>query len=465
MMKLFPKTASVLAISSLTLPALSVQEETRKERPNFVIVLADDMGWGDSGTYGHPLIKTPSMDKLASRGVKFTEAYSACAVCSPSRSAILTGRTPYRNGVWRHLSGNHSAHLRTSEITYPELLKGIGYETCHIGKWHLLSRQQFGNPKYPQVGEQGGFDYWMATHNNAAPSHKNPNNFVRNGKPVGELKGYSAPLVADEAIKWLKEIRDPKKPFALSVWFHEPHSPIATDIKFADIYGDHKNKKYMGNISQMDYALGQVMKALDDIDATKNTFIFFSSDNGPVAKYGGTTGGLRGGKRSSYEGGIRVPGMISWPGHIKPGSVTDKPMIGSDIFTTILDIVDIPVPADRTIDGASILPIFEDKDVVRTSPLYWRTHVSQPGDRSALRIGDWKIVSDEMMEKFEVYNLKEDLAEKNNLATKQPDKMKELKDSIFKMWKGIEKEGPKEWWLSEKQKPQGKGKNKGKLSY
>ena len=456
MKKLFTKAVNLIATTSLMLSA-----QAEPKRPNFVIVLADDMGWGDSGTYGHELIQTPSMDKLAARGLKFTEAYSACAVCSPSRSAILTGRTPYRNGVWRHLSGKHAAHLRTSEITYPELLKEIGYETCHIGKWHLLSRNQFGNPEYPQVGEQGGFDYWMATQNNAVPSHKNPNNFILNGKPMGELKGYSAPLVADHAIKWLKEIRDPKKPFALSVWFHEPHSPIATDIKFADQYGDHKNKKYMGNITQMDYALGQVMKALDDIDETKNTFIFFSSDNGPVASYGGTTGGLRGGKRSSYEGGIRVPGIISWPGNVKPGSVTDKPMIGSDIFTTILDIVDVPVPSDRTIDGASILPIFEGKEVTRTSPLYWRNHVSKGEDRAALRIGDWKLISNDVMSVFQLYNIKEDHKEQKDLITQKPEKAKELTDNIFKMWQAIEKEGPKEWWQANKEKP----KKGAKLSY
>ena len=436
-------------------------QENQKERPNIIVVLADDMSAADSGTYGHPLTKTPNMDKLASRGLKFNQAYSACGVCSPSRSAILTGRTPYRNGVWRHLSGNHQAHLRASEITYPELLKGIGYETCHIGKWHLLSQPQYGNPDFPQVGEQGGYDYWMATHNNASPSHKNPDNFFLNGKALGKLEGYSAPLVADAAIKWLKEIRDPKKPFVLSVWFHEPHSPIATDIKFANIYGEHKNKVYMGNITQLDYALGQLMKTLDDIDETKDTFIFFSSDNGPVPRYGGTTGGLRGLKRSSYEGGIRVPGIVSWPGHIKPGSVTDKAMIGTDIFTTVLDIVDIPIPTDRTIDGASLLPLFEGKEITRNSPLYWRTHVSSFDSRSALRIGDWKIVSDDVMQNYQLFNIAEDENETKDLSAEHPEKLKELKDSIQNMWKNIEHEGPKEWWHAEKQKPS-KG---GKLSY
>lgn len=420
--------------------------------PNFVIFVADDMGWGDSATYGHPLIKTPNLDKLASQGVKLTQCYSACGVCSPSRSAILTGRTPYRNGVWRHLSGNHEAHLRASEITYPELLKGIDYETCHVGKWHLNSKQQFNTPDFPQPGDHG-YDYWMYSHNNASPSHKNPGNFVRNGKPVGEMKGYSAQLVAAEAAHWLEDIHDPKKPFALSVWVHEPHSPIATDSRFSDLYPGHDNAKYMGNISQMDHALGQVMEALDKAGVSDNTLLFFTSDNGPVPAYGGTAGGLRGNKRSSHEGGIRVPGVARWPGHIKAGTESDIPVIGSDIFSTILDIVDIPLPTDRTIDGVSMLPALEGKSVTRNVPLFWRTHVSQVNDRSALRIGDWKIVSNDEMTKFMLFEIQKDWKEQNDLAAKMPEKTEEMKKELFKVWKQIEAEGPKEWWLGERNKP------------
>ncbi|MDA7597863.1 sulfatase-like hydrolase/transferase [bacterium] len=448
------------SILLLSLAALAPTHAEEKATPNFVIFVADDMGWGDSGTYGHPLIKTPNLDKLASQGVKFTQCYSACGVCSPSRSAILTGRTPYRNGVWRHLSGNHEAHLRASEITYPELLKEIGYENCHVGKWHLNSKQQFNTPEFPQPGDHG-FDYWMYSHNNAEPSHKNPKNFVRNGVPVGKMEGYSAQLVAAEAAHWLEEVRDTEKPFSMSVWVHEPHSPIATDRQFSELYGGHENSKYMGNITQLDHALGQVMEALDKAGVSDDTLLFFTSDNGPVPNYGGTAGGLRGVKRSSHEGGIRVPGVARWPGHIEAGTVSDIPVIGSDIFSTILDIVGIPLPGDRTIDGTSMLPAFNGKAVTRSVPLYWRTHVSPVGDRSALRIGDWKIVSNDEMTKFLLFNIQEDWKEENDLAAAMPEKTEEMKKELFKVWEGIVAEGPKEWWLEERNKPM-KG---AKLSY
>ena len=428
--------------------------------PNIVVVMADDMGWGDSGTFGNELIQTPNMDRLASEGVKLTQCYSACGVCSPSRSAMLTGRTPYRNGVYRHLSGNHPAYLRASEITYPELLKEIGYETCHVGKWHLLSKKQFNKPEYPQPGDQG-YDYWMYTQNNAAPSHKNPNNFIRNGEPVGETTGYSAQLVAGEAVKWLKNLRDPKKPFVLTVWFHEPHSPIATDPRFQELYKGHKNSKYMGNITQMDHGLGMVLDALDEIGASDNTLVFFTSDNGPVPSFGGTSGGLRGNKRSEYEGGIRVPGLARWPGHVAPGTVSDVPVIGTDVFSTALDITGLPLPTDRTIDGASMIPALSGKPIERKIPMFWRTHVSKPNERVAMRIGDWKIVGDETLSKFQLYEVQKDWQEKNDLAETMPEKTEEMKNILLKLWADIEAEGPNEWWESDKQK----SKFGGKLSY
>ena len=311
-------------------------------------------------------------------------------------------------------------------------------------------------PKYPQPGEHG-FDYWMVTQNNAIPSHKNPNNFVRNGKPVGETNSYSAPFVADEAISWLTEKRDPAKPFALSVWVHEPHKPIATDIEFSKQYEGQtkRDKTYFGNISQLDYALGKVMEALNKQGVADNTLVIFSSDNGPVPSVGGSSGGLRGNKRNDFEGGIRVPFVVRWPGHVKPGSVNDTPVIGSDIFSTILDIVDIPLPTDRTIDGASLLPVFEGKPADRKVPLFWRTHVSGAQDRVALRIGDWKIVGNDTLTEFMLFDVQKDWQEKNDLSKEQPEKFAEMKQILLKTWADIVKEGPNEWWESERTRPKG----------
>ena len=430
-----------------------------ESRPNIVVFLADDMGWGDASCYGSEKIVSPNIDKLALQGVRFTQAYAACGVCSPSRSAILTGRTPYRNGVWEHLSGKGPAHLRTSEITYPKLLQQAGYATCHVGKWHLNSRQQFNNPEYPQPSDHG-YDYWMSTHNNAIPSHKNPKNFVRNGEPVGEVNAYSAPFVAKEAVHWLENIRDPAKPFVLSIWVHEPHLPIATDKVFMEAYGKDPKAKYYGNITQLDFALGQVMDTLDAKGLAENTLFIFTSDNGPEgsAARGGSTGGLSGRKRDDLEGGIRVPGIVRWPNHIKPGTVSSVPVIGSDIFTTVLEAAGVPIPTDRTIDGASMVPAFSGKPIERKIPLFWRTHVSDPASRVAVRVGDWKLVSNDTMDVFQLFNIEKDAEEANNLAGSMPEKLDELKKTLFTVWEDVESEGPSEWWKDIKRKPKGNGK-------
>jgi len=442
-----------LIITSLILllvPFFSVaQEGTKTEKPNIIVIVADDMGWGDSSTYGNKVIKTPNLDKLAKQGVKFTQGYSAAGVCSPSRSAILTGRTPYRNGVWRHLSGADPApaHLRKSEITYPKLFQEAGYETGHFGKWHLLSRYQFKNEKFPHPDDHG-YDYWFATQNNAFPNHRNPINFVRNGKPVGKLEGYSAPLVADEAISWLNTKRDPTKPFLMSVWFHEPHAPIKTDIKFSELYPNEtaKNKAYFGNVTQMDFALGEIMKTLESQGVADNTLVVFTSDNGPVERFGGNTGGLRGNKRDDFEGGIRVPFIMRWPGYITANTQSNIPVIGTDIFTTLLSIGHLNVPQDRTIDGVNLLPAIQGKKLTRTIPLFWRTHVSPAESRVAVRDGDWKIVADETLTKFMLFNVETDANEAHDLAATMPQKLKSMKSLLIKTWQNISAEGPRHWW-------------------
>ncbi len=311
--------------------------------PNIVVFLADDMGYGDLGCYGNPIIQSPNLDAFAKQGTRLTQCYSASAVCSPSRSAILTGRTPFRNGVFTWIPEGRDIHLRTSEIALPKLLKSRNFTTAHFGKWHLNSH--FNKPTQPQPNDHG-YDWWLATQNNASPSHERPDNFVRNGKLIGKIDDYSAPFVAKEALRWLKEERDPKKPFLITVWTHEPHYPIKSAEEFRAKYPqltDDVQREHHANVTQLDHAFGLLMKGLDDLKLSDNTFVIFTSDNGPegdgIKSPGrGSTGGLRGRKRSVYEGGIRVPGIVRWPGKVQPGKTSDIPVIGSDIFVTAASI-------------------------------------------------------------------------------------------------------------------------------
>lgn len=442
------------AAAFLGLLTLSSANETQKQigsTPNIIIFLADDLGYGDLACYGNKIIKTPNLDKFATQGLRLTQCYSASAVCSPSRSAILTGRTPYRNGVFTWIPENRLPYLRTSEITSAKLLNEKGYDTGHFGKWHLNGF--FNKPQHPQPNDHG-FKYWFSTQNNAAPSHKNPTNFVRNGQEVGLLEGFSAPLVVDEAIKWLKTGRDPQKPFFICVWTHEPHLPIESDPQFQAHYSQIENpdiRQHHGNVTQMDHAFGKLMATVDELKLQENTFIAFTADNGPEGngdngRTRGSTGGLRGRKRDVYEGGIRVPGIIRWPGHVKPGTTNDTPVIGSDLFVTTCELAGVKVPADRVIDGGSLLGLLENGSAVsRTRPLYWRCPIARSEIKIAMRIGDWKIVATENLSRMELYNLKDDPTEAKDLREKNPEKFAEMKSALVSLNTEIEAEGPK-WW-------------------
>ncbi len=432
--------------------------------PNIVIFLADDLGYGDLGCYGHPIIQTPNLDAFAKQGTRFTQCYAACAVCSPSRSAILTGRTPYRNGVFTWIPEGREIHLRTSEIALPKLLKERGYATCHVGKWHLNGH--FNKPTQPQPNDHG-YDWWLGTQNNAAPSHENPSNFVRNGQPVGKLEGYSAPLIVEEATAWLKQHRDPSKPFLLSVWAHEPHYPIKSSPEFKAKYldlTDDVQREHHANVTQLDHAFGKLMQTLDELKLADNTVVFFTSDNGPegdgIKSPGrGSTGGLRGRKRAVYEGGIRVPGIVRWPGKTKPGTTSDVPVIGTDIFVTAVGIAKAKLPTDRILDGGNMLAAIEGRAVERSRPLYWRCVIAPGPLKTAMRIGDWKILADEQLTRFELYNLQSDPQEKTNLRATQPAKFEEMKTALVKLNTEIEAEGP-DWWKNYDQEEKSVNKNK-----
>ena len=479
-------SVAVLLCSILLCPGQTkddVSEKLKSRKTNFLQILTDDQGWGDLQSYGHVFMKTPNIDKLAEEGIKFTHCYSSAAVCSPSRSSILTGRTPYRNGVYRWIPADHYCYLESDEVTLPQLLRKNGYQTAHFGKWHLSNfteemteekgrPQKFKNfgfstdPNQPTMDDYG-YDYWFATGNVARPCHKNPENFFLNGKAMGLMEGFSAQIVASELIKWLREHRDDNQPFFITLWFHEPHGPIESDPRFIERYNHVKDssfQQYLANVTQIDEAVGQVVEVLKNEGIYDETLIWYTSDNGPEGphefgsfnnenhighpRYRGSTGGLRGRKRYTHEGGIRVPGIISWPAGferngIEPGGISDEPIIGSDVFPTFLEIAGIDLPENVTLDATSILPILEKKEFQRIRPLYWRNYTME--FRIALRDGNWKIIAKSDQTGFELYNLVVDPRETTDLSAHEPEIFERLKKALIEYDNEVLKEGP-DWW-------------------
>ena len=453
-LKLSGTTVLSVALPGCISKPLTSSNGTTKS-PDIIIAMCDDLGYGDLGCYGHPQIKTPHLDRFAAEGMKFTDCYAAAPVCSPARAGMLTGRVPHRTGVYNWIPGKVAMHLPENEITVAKLLKNNGYTTCHVGKWHLNS--YFNSPKQPQPNDHG-FDHWFSTQNNASPSHMDPHNFVRNGREVGQLKGHSSDLIVDEAIDWLENHRDKDKPFCLFVWFHSPHEPVATDKKFTDMYKDRQEAIYYGNVTQTDYAFGRLMANLDKMKLRDNTFVMFTSDNGPetLLRYRGaknsygSPGRLRGMKLHMYEGGIRVPSIIRWPGRIKAGSVSSVPVNGTDVLPTLCTMAGVKVPTDRPIDGVNILPVFKGGKPARKIPMYWRyDRAPSKPFTAAMRDGDWKILADNEMTTFALYNLRKDIGEKHNLVDSEPQRFAQMKKKLIKLHAEIDAEGPK-WpanWL------------------
>ena len=464
-------------LTLLITPSFLIAAETK---PNIIVILCDDLGYGDLSCYGHPHIKTPNLDKMAAEGMRCTDFYSTSPVCSPSRVGLLTGRTPNRAGVYDWIPPGHPAHLREHEVTIPALLKTANYDTLQSGKWHCNGRFNVKDTPQPDTA---GFNHWFATQNNAAPRHKNPVNFVRNRKPVGKLEGFSCQIVVDETIEWLKNGRDKSKPFFSFVCFHEPHEPVESPTEMAKAYLDAGVAKsmdeaqYFANVENLDKAAGRFLKFLDDEKLSKDTLVIFTSDNGPetLNRYRsanrsfGRPGPLRGMKLHIYDGGIRVAGIIRWPGHVKAGVTSNEPVCALDLLPTFCELAGVKPPQDLTLDGTSFTSLLDGKPVKRENPLFWWYYRSLSKPRVAMRDGDWKIVAHvdgpftggisrdlggNVNEKsmaaiktakvvsFELYNMAKDIAEKNDLSKEQPEILEKLKKQLLEKYTEVQAEGP-----------------------
>ena len=440
---------SWVALLNLLLLVSVAQAATQ---PNILLIYVDDLGFGDLGSYGHPVLQTPNIDSLASDGLKLTSYYAPSAICSPSRAALLTGRLPYRTGIKSWIPQDSGIYLRDEEVTLAEVLKAAGYSTAHIGKWHLNS--DLGSTSEPQPTDQG-FDYFYGHNAFQMPTNHNPVNIFRNKKALPMQEGYTAELYASEAIKWLAG-RDESEPFFLYLSMAEPHTTIENPPEYDDLYAQYTDGEivpipngspvppkpllvprgpgeYYANITYMDAQLGRVFDWLGEHNLEENTIVVFSSDNGPVTSdwinwwevnaYG-STGGYRGRKHFLYEGGLRVPTIIRYPNVIEPGSESDAAVIGMDLFVTLANIGGGKVPDDRAIDGIDVQPIFSGGELPQRSLFWALDSVSEL--QFAIRKGSWKLLLDGEQKPRELYNLAEDPLEFFNLIDAEKERSAQL---------------------------------------
>ena len=349
------------------------------ERPNIVLVMADDHGWHEVSYYDHPYLKTPVLDEMARQGLRFDRFYAAAPVCSPTRASVMTGRHPNRSGV---LSPNHA--IRPEEITIAQILKKAGYQTGHFGKWHL-GPGRAGAPNNPGAM---GFDTWLSHDNFFGYSPL----LVRDGAPPRRFHGESSWIVASEAIKYIEQASKNPDPFFTVVWFgspHEPYSAIDDDlIPFVSFRTrddiDKRLRHRLGEIVAMDRAIGQLRDFLRDSGLRDNTLLWYCSDNG-TPREGCVWTKLRGSKGTVYEGGLRVPAIIEWPDRIKKPGITNVPAVTSDIMPTICDVLDLPLKPSSAAAASPASRASQASVSIRTHLLIWRRELRRTTLRGSIK--------------------------------------------------------------------------------
>ena len=453
----------ILLLTALVGCDSAKSQPKKAEKPNILLLIADDMGYGDIGCYGG-VSETPNIDQLAKDGILFTDFYAAASNCSPSRAGLLTGISPAKLGMYSYRPVNHPMHLRNSEVTIAEVLKGEGYQTSHFGKWHLGCLPQDPALNQPQPSDQG-FDYSLGTENNAKPTHFNPVNFVRNGEELGMQQGYACQIVADDAINWLEDRQEKTNPFFMYVAFQEPHAIVESPPELVEKYNQYpkEDAEYLASIENIDLAVGKIKDYLTEKGLLENTLIVFSSDNGSYRQ--ASNGGLRAVKSYVYEGGIRVPGIVHWPKLKKSGTVINEAAGFVDIMPTICDILKIKTPKNKELDGTSILNVLEGKKFERQNPLYWYFYRTSP--EIAMRVGNRMILGKDNdtvlrthpftapdmayikgmdIDSYELYDLANDIGEEENLDGKDAkstyyqgllaNKLKEIQEKGY-LWEDL----------------------------
>jgi len=462
----------LLCFSLCSTPVLLVAAEGESSRPNVILCMTDDQGWGETSFNRHSVLKTPHLDDMAASGLRFDRFYAAAPVCSPTRGSFLTGRHPNRFACF---SWGHT--LRPQEVTVAEAVKSVGYTTGHFGKWHLGSVQA----NSPVSPGNSGFDEWVSS-----PNFYENDPYMSHNGVVEQLKGESSRVTVDAALEFMKGAQKKQQPFLAVIWFGNPHTPHEAVSELKSLYPDQDPafQNYFGEISGVDRAMGHLRRQLRDLGLAENTLLWFTSDNGPrpprfktEAARSQATGGLAGWKGNLWEGGIRVPSLIEWPAVIKKPETTEVPCGTIDIYPTVLAITGAKVSHQPKLDGESLLPLIEGNMTARKQPMgFWTypikghpkrstdilldlqkrqspgqpnppgpipdgdaaslaTHYSKeklPGS-AALVDGDFKLLKLESKKgpaKFTLYNLARDPAEQNDLSRQDPARFKKMQAAL-----------------------------------
>lgn len=432
-----------------------VMSATAATRPNVIVILADDLGWTDLGCFGSDYYQTPNIDRLAKEGMKFTQNYSACTVCSPTRAALLTGKYTARLHVTDWIPGrppnnpkllvpDWTKYLPLNEATFANAFKAAGYTTASIGKWHLG-----GEAYYP---EKHGFDLNVAGTEAGSPLHGYFSPYQIATLPDGPKGEYLTDRMGAEAVHFLETHKD--QPFCLYLPHFAVHTPTQARQDLIGKYRDHvkpghnhKNPVYAGMVESLDDAVGLVRRKLEELHLTQNTIVIFTSDNGghlPTT----SNAPLRVGKGSCYEGGTRVPMIVYWPGVTQPGSQCDVPVISMDIYPTLLEMTGVKDVPGHKPDGVSLVPLLRQSGSIPQRELFWHYphyQLYQQGGTtpySAIRQGDFKLIEflDDMH--VELYNLKADIGEQNDLASKMPEKRDALRQRLHAWRKEVSAQMP-----------------------
>jgi arylsulfatase A-like enzyme len=440
----------------------------KRKRPNIIFILADDMGYGDVGFNGNQIIKTPSLDAMAREGIRFTRFYAGGPVCSPTRGTCLTGRHYFRYGIFSASVG----YLPAEEITMAKICKSLGYTTGHFGKWHIGCMSKTG-PTMPEYKEdrlrkyappwERDYDESFATECNVPTWNPAANlenykwvfrlPFWHNGKIETEnLQGPAARVIMDRAIPFIRRAAKNNQPFFATVWFHEPHEPVVAGPEYRAMYKEFSEgeQHYYGCITAMDEQIGRLRKELRDLGIAEDTMVWFCSDNGPEGMTGkgeqgwcrnsrGVTAGLRGRKRSLFDGGLVGPAVLEWPGHAEPGRAVDMPCSTLDYFPTIREVLGFRMPDKRPIDGVSLVPLINGKMSRRPRPIpFWFVKASKRkmhgSPTIALVDNNFKFLTNLSKDGHEdmLFDLAKDPAEQNNIIAEHLKLAAEFKAGLKK---------------------------------